>query len=1299
MKIHLKYIFLLCFPVVVLAGLPDGITRENSREDQLVFHLRFSNPHEDTLWIEGQERARITFAESNATRDDSVCLTRVLRLPLALTGMDIPDVRFQVLESVPFRTNRLHADGEFVRFSPVRIFRTVPLADLIVDPFAISGKFITEARLILEMKPSPDLKHTRSPGSEEEAFFRHGVINPENVRITLPQINRQLQKAFSRAETGTWYRLGIRGTGMYEISGQYLEDNGLVLSELDKNRIHLYVSATRGRPYSTALPESPYIREIPVLITGNTEDPLRRQDKILFFGESVSGWYSRSEDGPQYAAFETNPYETVNHYWLFIADTPDTDPLRMSPIQDDTGADAVNLPYAWGRMHYEKDEANLIQGGTDWYGESFSGPGALRTIQIFLNNPAPEYHENAYIRFGVAGASKTGLSTHRHDFEFTLNNEVIWGVITAYDYNDASKVFQIHTDILQENNTLLIEYTGNGDNTKAFLDFVDIIYPMGLEAADDFLRIWHPVSDMPLAFPVSGFTGNLVYIFDVSDPLNPRYQIQNQSSFSIIHSRTGLEADYLVLSESRFQEPLFMELSDKSPQLPESFEQTDMVIVTYKDFLPAAERLKEYRESHPSHPLSVGIYTMEDIYAWYSGGNQDPHAIRNLLYDMTQRAPQPSPFYLVLLGDGDYDYRNISGKSKIFVPQYEISAGSIIHTRNTDDPFVYLSSVSDESPDMAVGRIPVNSLEEAQNYIQKLIDYETRETPGEWQMRATLIADDPTNPWPNEPEFIKDTEYKIQPVLPKAMKFHKIYLTEFPELYDPTIGSMGRVGAREAILEAFQQGTLLMNYIGHGSPFVWAQEYVFTKDRDLNQVQTNGMYPFIVAATCDWGRSDYIGIQSMAEEMVNLTDNGAIGVVASTRGVINLDNVDFTRKMYNTLFPESQSSTRCVTVGNAYLQGKIQAWSNLNVSKFQYFGDPALMLAIPRMGGEIHVENQDTLKALSLVSVKGTVFDQEQNKINQEGLTGWIELVDSDKQIARDYRYLSGGTYRTGTLYYTLPGSRLFTGAISIENGEFNTRFMIPKDIRYEGNNGKIRLRYASPDYRLEGAAFVDSLILAGSSDTVSADFTGPEIVLQTHGESFASSSILVSDTADLIIRIKDPSGINITGATGHAIIMRRDGLETNLTSQFIYDKDSWKEGSITLPVKQWFGEGEQTLEISAFDNFNNFSSETFYLQVISSGESILTDVMNFPNPFRESTQFTFHNMQAGEVDIKIFTLSGALIQSLDGGFIDKGFNRIPWDGRDRFGEWPAAGIYMYTLSLKHDTGESSARGKLVILP
>lgn len=1297
MILKIKYLFLLCLPLTVYSLTLDGVKTEVMTEEKIVLHITLTNPVQDHAYLEGERYLRYSFQEASQTRQVDNYLMRVLNIPLSLPYNDYPQIKVEVIKSRPFvRVNKTNSN-QLVSFSEIRLFRSTPITDLIIDPFALNDVFIQEARVEI-LFPSTDSKGL-SLNTDEKTYVRDMVLNPIHARSVKLKQPVALNKRTDIQVSGTWYQIGIRETGIYSITGQYLQDNGVVIANLDKSGIRMYVSSTRGRPYTSKLPQAPYIQEIPVIITGDSNGPLGRQDKIIFYGESVSGWKPILSGGAELSSFNMNTYETINHYWIFIPDTDMPDASRMHMYSNTFNSDAEKQSFYWGRMHHEKEEANLIQGGTNWYGESFNGPASNRMIQLSLVSPAPDLHGDAYVRFGVAGASKTGYTTHRHDFEFSLNSQVIWGKITAFDYTESSKMMQIDSDILNENNSLLITYTGNNDNTKAFLDYVDIIYPARLTANDDYLHIWYPPQSRPVSFDVKGFNSPLIYVFDISDPLEPRYFMSGDEQFTLYHSRTELAPEYLFLTESHFKTPATFKIPSVTPVLPVTYDQTNMVIITHRDFLPAAERLKEFRETRVTNPLKVTIYTMDEIYAKFSAGNQDPHAIRNLLYDMSIRAPDPSPYYLLLFGDGDYDYRNISGKSKIFVPQYCITTGSIIHTRNTDDPFVYLSSDTDNTPDMAVGRIPSNSLKEADNYVDKLISYENREVTGDWQMRVTLIADDPTNPWPNEPEFIRDTENTILPTFPKAFKINKIYLTEFPELYDPTIGSMGRVGAREAVLEAFTRGTFLMNYVGHGSPFVWAQEYIFTKDRDLNQVRTNGQYPFIVAATCDWGRSDYIGIQSMGEEMVNAENNGAIGVVASTRGVINLDNIDFTKKMYEYLFPDNNNSTRCRTMGTAYLTGKIQAWSNLNVSKFQYFGDPALTPAVPRMNGVIAVQGGDTLKALSRVNVDGYVIDLDQNRITDPPLNGWIELYDSERSITREYRYLSGGTYRTGSLNYSLPGSRLFTGQISIVNSDFSARFVIPKDIQYEGENGIIRLRYASDDYTIEGAAYKDKLILAGSSDTVSADFTGPVITLMTENELFSSSSIIISDTSNLIIHLKDPAGINITGSPGHAITMSTGGKESDLTSLFVYERDSWQEGRIILQAGKWFIEGEQEVEISGFDNFNNFANETFYIQMVSYHDDILMDVMNFPNPFQSSTHFTFRNLQSGDISIKIFTLNGLLIEEIYGGYKDRGFNSVFWDGYDSFGEKPASGIYLYTLKLDHDNGTETSRGKLVLLP
>jgi hypothetical protein len=1297
MILKIKYLLFILLPVMVQAFTMSGVKVELTSPDKLVLYITLSNPADDQAYIEGESFLRYSFPEANHTRQVDNFLMRVLNIPLSLTHESHPGIKIEIIQSSPFIRKNKKTSDIFASFSDIRLFRSSPMVDLIIDPFAYRDVFVQEARVEISFQSTRNINQELN--SVEKNYIRDVVINPVHTRSFKSKLPLSTLKKTDRLESGTWYQIGIRETGIYSISGQYLQDNGVVLSNLNKSGIRMVTSPTRGRPYTSKLPQSPYIQEIPVIITGDSESPFERQDKLIFYGEGVSGWNAALSGKPESATYNMNPYEKTNHYWIFIPDAGVSKPSRMLMYTNTHNPDAENRSFYWGRMHHEKEEANLIQGGTSWYGESFNGPASNRVISLPLINPASDLHDDAFIRFGVAGASKTGYSTHRHDFEFSLNNQVIWGKITAFDYTESSKMMQIDTDILNETNSLFIKYSGNNDNTKAFLDYVDIIYPARLTAADDYLHIWYPAQNIPVSFDVSGFNSSLIYVFDISDPLNPRYFISGKKQFSLYHSRTELAPEYLILTESHFLTPATFKTPSVDPVLPVAYDQTDMVIITHRDFLPAAERLKEFRESRLTNPLKVTIFTMDEIYAKFSAGNQDPHAIRNLLYDLSVRAPEPSPYYLLLFGDGDYDYRNISGKSKIFVPQYCITAGSIIHTRNTDDPFVYLSSDTDKTPDMAVGRIPSNSLKEANDYVDKLIAYETRQVTGDWQMRVTLIADDPTNPWPNEPEFIRDTENTVLPTFPKAFKINKIYLTEFPELYDPTIGSMGRVGAREAVLEAFTRGTFLMNYVGHGSPFVWAQEYIFTKDRDLNQVRTNGQYPFIVAATCDWGRSDFIGIQSMGEEMVNAEKNGAIGVVASTRGVINLDNIDFTKKMYEHLFPDNKNSTHCRTLGAAYLTGKVQAWSNLNVSKFQFFGDPALKPAVPHMNGVISVHGGDTLKALSRVDVDGYVIDLDQNRITDPPLKGWIELYDSERPITREYRYLSGGVYRTGTLNYSLPGSRLFSGQISIENSDFTARFIIPKDIQYEGNNGIIRLRYASDDHVIEGAAYKDKLILAGSSDTVSADFSGPVITLMTENEEFSGSTVIISDTTDLIIRLKDPAGINITGSPGHSITMTTGGKDHDLTGLFVYDTDSWQEGRIRLKAGEWFAEGEQDVEISGFDNFNNYSNETFYIQMVSYHDDILTDVMNYPNPFKSSTHFTFRNFQSGDVSIKIFTLNGLLVEEIYGGYKDRGFNSVFWDGYDSFGDKPAAGLYLYTLKLDHENGSSSTRGKLVLLP
>lgn len=104
-------------------------------------------------------------------------------------------------------------------------------------------------------------------------------------------------------------------------------------------------------------------------------------------------------------------------------------------------------------------------------------------------------------------------------------------------------------------------------------------------------------------------------------------------------------------------------------------------------------------------------------------------------------------------------------------------------------------------------------------------------------------------------------------------------------------------------------------------------------------------------------------------------------------------------------------------------------------------------------------------------------------------------------------------------------------------------------------------------------------------------------------------------------------------------------------------------------------------------------------VKVASTEDILLTDVVNYPNPFRNETRFTFQtNVPGAQVKIKIYTVTGRLIQELEGVSV-MGYNdEIQWDGRDRDGDEIANGVYLYKIIIRDGNNEKSHIDKLVIM-
>ncbi|MDZ7268261.1 MAG: C25 family cysteine peptidase [candidate division KSB1 bacterium] len=124
---------------------------------------------------------------------------------------------------------------------------------------------------------------------------------------------------------------------------------------------------------------------------------------------------------------------------------------------------------------------------------------------------------------------------------------------------------------------------------------------------------------------------------------------------------------------------------------------------------------------------------------------------------------------------------------------------------------------------------------------------------------------------------------------------------------------------------------------------------------------------------------------------------------------------------------------------------------------------------------------------------------------------------------------------------------------------------------------------------------------------------------------------------------------------------------------------------------------GVHHLRIEARDATGNAAA--FQIQMRVDDALHLSEVMNYPNPFANATEFTYHLTQpAQQVIIKIYTVAGRLIASLGSAPAHAGFNRLAWDGRDADGDRLANGVYFYKIIAESGAARDEVVQKFVVM-
>ena len=391
-------------------------------------------------------------------------------------------------------------------------------------------------------------------------------------------------------------------------------------------------------------------------------------------------------------------------------------------------------------------------------------------------------------------------------------------------------------------------------------------------------------------------------------------------------------------------------------------------------------------------------------------------------------------------------------------------------------------------------------------------------------------------------------------------------------------------------------------------------------------------------------------------------------------------------------------------MGDIIMNSKRDKGSNENGRKYVLLGDPALTIAFPSLqvitksiNGHAPGVDVDTLKAFMQVNIDGIIADAQGKLVSDFNGTLFPSVFDKSvmqQTLAND----RGSTYS-----FRLRKNLLYKGKVIVTGGKFSFTFIVPKDIAYSYDFGKISY-YASDSTRDASGSYMN-IVIGGSAEAVLNDNIGPNISLYMNTISFRDGGI-TDQNPRLLVILNDSNGINTIGnGIGHDITAVLDGKTAEpyiLNDFYVSDINTYKSGYIWFPFSL-LAPGDHTLTVKVWDVFNNSSDETIHFKVFASGEFVISKAYNYPNPFTDFTNIVFeHNQQNVEFAIRaeIYSLSGQLVRVIEQTSAQIGSVSTPlrWDGISDHGSRVPAGIYVYNLMVRTSGGFfAQTSGKMIL--
>jgi hypothetical protein len=1226
----------------------------------------------------------------------------------------------EVNKSLEFRLNIPTAgrvDEQTLRVTNIIYENSTQIGDLspsyMTESFAATAKFVTArndgfaqitfAPIIKTQNGFQRVKsfdYSLSSGSSEQIAARGGFNEISNSVLS----------------TGDWYRFYVEKSGVYKISKSFLQQLGVNLNNINPRSIKIYGNGGRMVPLSNAVEYPADLAENAIQVIGEEDGTFDNSDFILFYAEGVDNWSSENFT-------HLNLYATKSYYYVNVQGAFGK---RMELMPQESGPAVAISTYDSYSFH-ERDLINIVRLGRRWFGEDFS----FNNEQTF-DFSMPNFNANAPLSIQVVAAAgslnSSSLNVKVNGLDTSTLNFTGLGTAADAGFSSDTKTFSAPSSA---NIAIQLSYNNNGvPSANGYLDFIIIKGKANLSGFGQQYRFQYNDAATLMGFGEYQFTtsNTISQIWDITDLYNVAKVVNtNQSDFSF-KAALGEVRKYITVDTQDY----FLPKRESNAKVINQnlkgtifknaqgqFQDIDYLIVAPQFLNSAAEKLAAFHRMNSG--MNVKVVSLETIYAEFCSGKQDIGAIRNFVKYVYSNASSSSNKvkYLNLFGDASFDFKNRIPNNTNIVPIFQaLESRSAGPASFCSDDFFGLMDLNEGATsngsglDIAVGRIIASNARQAEEMVNKIIEYHDLKSYGNWRNNLVFIGDDPDQEKPGDKQ-LQFFQNKLGDDIGAQKPFlnvNKILLDSYQQ--EVSGGGARYPNARKDIFESFEKGALVFNYLGHGGEDGLADERIWEKS-DGENLRNQYKYPLFITITCDFSRFDNPYKETGGEITYLNPRGGAISMITTVRSIGQGEAQVFNPVLAKYLF--GYDDKPYVSIAEALRLSKNQMNSNVVV----YIGDPALFLAIARPKVILTKVNDLPItgtfadfKSLGVMKVAGQVVNQ--NNVQLTDYNGTLAVTVFDKNVLRNTlrndfadAMVNNNPFTTApTMPFVSLGETIFRGNANVTSGNFEFEFVVPRDIRIPLGNGRMSFYAKKTNQLIDQTGINTDIKIGGINENAVADTTPPTVRLFMNDESFISGGI-TNESPILLAILEDENGMNTASGIGHDMIAVLDGDESNpfiVTDYYETELDNFRKGRLKFPFRN-LEKGLHTLTFKAWDVYNNPIAAEVQFVVVGDETLTLTNVLNYPNPFVSYTQFWFtHNrpFEPLEVQVQVMTVTGKVVWTTNQMVNTDGFlcREINWDGRDDFGDKIGKGVYVYKLTVKSTltNKQTEKYEKLVIL-